>query len=196
MDKNKIIILALIVIIAALLVGIFSAMPNYSKEDTKLRIATNSTIDEGDYIRVKLTDLNKTPIANQTVNITITDKDNSSSHYSAVTNDKGVAKLKGDIVAGEYSVASIYGGNDSYAGSNATKNITVEKKVSKAEITSSSTTTNTHTVMGEDGYYYTVDENGNFLESLGPSQKHYPNNPNSVNYPDAEPAWNYVHKGD
>lgn len=54
-----------------------------------------------------------------------------------------------------------YVGNDTYAGSNATKNITVEKKVSKAEITTSGTTTNTHTV--KNGYYFTVYENGNFF---------------------------------
>ena len=45
--------------------------------------------------------------------------------------------------------------------------------------------------MGEDGYYYTVDDNGNILENLGPSSKHYPN---GVYYPNAEPSSKYIDK--
>ncbi|WP_405290294.1 hypothetical protein [Methanobrevibacter sp.] len=37
MDKNKMIILALIVIIAALLVGMVAMMPNMSKQNTILK---------------------------------------------------------------------------------------------------------------------------------------------------------------
>ena len=55
-------------------------------------------------------------------------------------------------------------------------------------------TSNTHTIMGEDGYYYVVDDEGNIMENLDPSQKYYPNNPNSVNYSDAEPANRYIDK--
>ena len=40
----------------------------------------------------------------------------------------------------------------------------------------------------------TVDDNGNFLENLGPSKQYRPNEPNSVYYPDAEPANRYVDK--
>ena len=57
----------------------------------------------------------------------------------------------------------------------------------------------THTIMGEDGYYYTVDDDGNILETLGPSQKYYPNGDpttgqSSVYYPNAEPAYKYIDK--
>ena len=63
-------------------------------------------------------------------------------------------------------------------------------------MTSSSTDSDstTHVVMGEDGYYALIDDNGNILEDLGPSKKYHPNDPNAVDYPDAEPMGNYIDK--
>lgn len=72
--------------------------------------------------------------------------------------------------------------------------MTVKEKVVEAQTTSSDTTPNTHVVMGEDGYYALVDDNGNILENLGPSKKHYPNDPNAVDYPNAEPMGKYIDK--
>lgn len=198
MDKNKIIIAVLIVIIAALLIGIIAMMPNLSKSDTKLIFKGNSTFSQRDTLKIKLTDINGAALENQTVNITLKDKNNQKSYSSVVTNENGTGKLKLDENSGEYTITLNYGGNDKYNPSNATKKITIEEKVVEAAPSSSSSTqssgSSTHTVMGEDGYYYVVDDNGNFLQNLGPSQKYYPNKPNSVNYPNAEPAWNYVDK--
>ena len=135
MDKNKVIILALIIVIAALLVGMAAMMmPNMSKQDTKLKFKSNSTLTEGDSIKIQLIDANGTAIANQTVNITITDKDKSNSYYSVITNEKGVGTLKLDKSAGKYIVAINYGGNDKYNGCNDTKKITIEEeKVTQTE---------------------------------------------------------------
>ena len=132
------IILALIVIIAALLVGMVAMMPNMSKQDTNLKFKSNSTLTEGDSLKVKLTDDNGTAIANQTVNITITDKDGSSDYHSVVTNENGTGKLKLDKNAGKYNVTISYGGNDKYNGCNATKKITIEEMVVEAQSTPSS----------------------------------------------------------
>ena len=131
------IILALIVIIAALLVGMVAMMPNMSKQDTNLKFKSNSTLTEGDSLKVKLTDDNGTAIANQTVNITITDKDGSSDYHSVVTNENGTGKLKLDKNAGKYNVTISYGGNDKYNGCNATKKITIEEMVVEAQSTPS-----------------------------------------------------------
>ena len=200
MDKNKMIILALIVVIAALLVGMAAMMmPNMGKQDTKLKFKSNSTLTEGDSLKVKLTDANGTAIANQTVNIIITNKNKSTDH-SVVTNEKGVGTLKMDKDSGKYNVTVSYGGNDKYKGCNVTKKITIEEKVAEATVSENSAQSSqsggssTHTIIGEDGYYYTVDDNGNFLENLGPSKQYRPNEPNSVYYPDAEPANRYVDK--
>ena len=46
MDNNKIIIIVLIAVIAALLVGIFAMMPNMTKQDTKLTFESNATLTE------------------------------------------------------------------------------------------------------------------------------------------------------
>ena len=137
MDKNKIIILALIIIIAALLIALAAIMPNMSKQDTNLKFKSNSTLTEGDSLKIKLTDANGTAIANQTVNITITGKDGSSDYHSVVTNENGAGKLKMDKSPGKYNVTISYGGNDKYNGCNATKNIIIEEKVVETEVTSS-----------------------------------------------------------
>lgn len=85
---------------------------------------------------------------------------------------------------------------DKLANNSTNSNVNVEKvnteTVSSSE--SSSGSSGTHTVMGEDGCYYVVDDNGNILQSLGKSKKYNPNDPNSVNYPDAEPGGKYIHK--
>lgn len=64
MDRNKIIILALIAVIAVLLIGIVAVIPNMNKMDSNLKFKSNTTLNEGDSLKVKLTDSNGTAIAN------------------------------------------------------------------------------------------------------------------------------------
>ena len=124
MDKNKTIILILLVVIAILAAGlVMSNMHSIEKKQTKLTILGNSSINEGDAIKVKLTDLNKTPIANQTVSITVTGKDNTSEYFSVVTNDKGVGKLDMNKSQGDYKINCTYGGNDNYTANSTAKKI-------------------------------------------------------------------------
>lgn len=133
--KNKIIILALIVVIAALLVGIFATIPNApNKESTNLTFKCKSVITEGDSIKIQLTDANGTAIANQNVNVTITDKTNASNYHSVTTNAKGVGTLNIDKKAGNYIITIKYGGNDNYTECNATKKIKIEEKVVEATV--------------------------------------------------------------
>ena len=155
MDKNKIIIIALIAIIAALLVGMVAMMPNTNKEDTKLTFKSNDTLTEGDSLKIMLTDVNGTTISNQTVNVTITDKDKSNSYYSVLTNENGIGTLKLDKSAGEYEVTISYGGNDGFNGCNATKKVTIKEEVVEAEPTSSSSQSSTTP-------RYTRDEHGTY----------------------------------
>ncbi|WP_407424067.1 Ig-like domain-containing protein [Methanobrevibacter sp.] len=195
MDKNKIIIMALIAIILAILVGIFASMPNVNKQDTNLTFMSNSTITKGDSVEIKLADGNGNPLVNQTVNVTVTDENRASDYHSVVTDENGIGVLKLDKSAGEYNVTVSYGGNDNYNGCNTTQQMTIEEKAVEAQASpQDSQTSTTHTIMGEDGYYYTVDDNGKILENLGPSKKYYPNNPKSVDYPNAEPGSKYIDK--
>lgn len=139
MDRNKIIILALIAVITVLLIGIVAVMPNMNKMDSNLKFKSNTTLNEGNSLKVKLTDSNGTAIANQNVNVTITDKNKASSYYSVVTDEKGVGKLKLDKSPGKYSVTLNYAGNDAYNACNATKKVTIENEVVEAEPASSAT---------------------------------------------------------
>lgn len=139
MDKNKIIIIALIVVITVILVAMAAMMmPNVAKQDSKLKFKSNSTLDEGDSLKVKLSDNNGTALANQTVNITISNNGGSDDYHSVVTNEKGVGTLKLNKDPGKYDVTITYGGNDKYKGCNVTKKITIKEKVAEAQVTSSS----------------------------------------------------------
>ena len=180
MDNNKIIIIALIVIIAALLVGMAAMMmPNMGKQNTILKFKSNSTLTEGDSLKVKLTDGNGSAIANETVNITITGKNASDDYHSVVTNDNGVGTLKLDKDAGEYDVTVSYGGNDKYNGCNATKKITVEKEevveepVSQQSSQSSSSSNEIHYDEEINVYYDSngviVDPDGKHPQGVGTS---------------------------
>ncbi|MBQ6630469.1 MAG: carboxypeptidase regulatory-like domain-containing protein [Methanobrevibacter sp.] len=137
-NKNKIIIVALIVIIIVLLGAIFAMMPNMFKQDTKLKFKGNSTLNQGDYLKIKLTDDNGTAIANQTINVTITDENEGSDYHSVITNDNGNAAIQFEKGPGKYKVTVTYGGNDKYKGCSASKTITVEEEVVEAEVDSSS----------------------------------------------------------
>ena len=189
MDRNYLIIIGLIAVIVILVIGLFMVMPGVSKENTQLTVSAESPVHEGDAMKIKLTDGNNTPIANQTVKVTMTDKDNASSEYSVVTNEKGVGKLKIDKIEGEYSVHCVYAGNDKYNGNDTSEKITVEKEPVKTEQISSSSSSEReeyqitpdgwnpreHEVSREplengwervnydDGYFRVVDKDGNIL---------------------------------
>ncbi len=193
MEKNQIIIIALIVVIVALLVGMAAMlMPNMSKQDTQLKFKSNSTLTEGDSLKIKLTDANGTAIANQTVNVTITDKNNASDNHSVVTNEKGVGTLKLDKNAGEYTVTVIYNGNDKYNACNATKKITVEEEVVETEpeiqqSTQSSGSSNNGRLHYDEEINVYYDDNGVIVD---PDGQHFQGAGDSYSkYRDARDRW-------
>ena len=72
-NKNIIIILIVIIFILAAAIGFMVVKPMHAKEPTKIKITSNKTLNERDNLSVKLTDLNKTPLSQENVNITIKD---------------------------------------------------------------------------------------------------------------------------
>ena len=200
-NKNIVLILIIIIVILAAAIGVMLLNPMHAKEPTKIKITSDKEQYEGGELSVQLTDLNKTPLSKEVVNITITNSKGKVVVDDVVkTNSKGKAKMDLDLKKGKYNVTVSYSGNENYTGNNTTQKLTVKEKVVEATVSESSSQSSlssgssTHTIMGEDGYYYTVDDNGNILETLGQSRKYYPNNPNSVNYPNAEPANRYINK--
>lgn len=178
MEKEKIIIIALIAVIAVLLAGIFAVMPNFAKTDSQLEIMGNDTLNEGDNLQIKLTDANGTALANQTVNITIIDENKSTDCNSVVTNNEGIGELKLDKNASEYEITVIYDGNDSYNGCNATKKITIKKSVVEENITQQSSSSQSNELYYDEelNVYYnsegiTVDPDGEHWHGAGESYK-------------------------
>ena len=191
--KNIVIILVVIIVVLAAAIGFVLFNPFNAKEPTKLKITSDNEQYEGGELSVKLTDLNNTPISKEIVNVTITNKKGKVVVDDIVkTDSKGKAKLDLDLKKGNYVVNVTYDGNENYTGNNTTQKLKIKEKVVEASVSESSTqSSSSHLIMGEDGYYYTVDDNGNILENLGPSSKHYPN---GVYYPNAEPSSKYIDK--
>ncbi len=130
MDKNKLIIIGLIIIIIALLIGIFLSLQP-TKEDTKIIIIGNSTMNGGEYIVFKLFDSNNVPITNQTLNATITCNGNTSS-YPIITDNNGSYKFTLNDFDGNITINVTFNGNENYSGNNTIKNIFVIKNVAQS----------------------------------------------------------------
>ena len=152
MDNDKLIIIALIVIIAILCAGMFAMMmPNFNKENADLKITSASELKDGDSLQIKLTDANGAAISNQNVNITITDENQSTDYHSVVTDANGVGNLKLDKSPGKYDVTVSYGGNDKYTGCNDTKKITIAEEEQQETSSSSSSSARSAYAYKSDG---------------------------------------------
>lgn len=139
MDRNRMIVVALIIIIAVLIIGLAVIMPNYGKEKSNVTITNNDTVTKGDSIDIELKDVNGTPIENETVNVTITAKNGTSEQKSAVTNDKGVAKVEVDVDVGNYTVDCKFEGNDNFTEDTTSEDIEVTVEVVEGDISDSPT---------------------------------------------------------
>ena len=137
-SKNIIIILLVIIVILAAAIGFTVLNPMHAKEPTKIKVTSNKTLSEGDDLSVKLTDLNKTPLSKQNVNITVKDsRGKVVANKTVKTNDKGNAKMDLNLKKGKYDVSVTYGGNENYTGNNTTQKLTIKEKVAQAQPTSS-----------------------------------------------------------
>lgn len=125
MDKNKIIVIALIAIIAVLIIGLAVVMPGFGKDKSNITIKSNDTISQGDSIKIELADVNGTPIENETVNVTIKAKNGTVEKKAVVTNDDGVAKVKMDDEPGNYTVNCTFDGNENYTEDTTTQQVEV-----------------------------------------------------------------------
>lgn len=132
MEKNhKIIIILLLVIIVLLALCLGNMLlHDFGKEECKLKISCNDTMHNGDRVKIKLTDLNKTPIANATIHIKLTNG-NENSEYNVTTNSKGTATLTlNGLDDGKYSVSCVFDGNNHYEPANSTNKFNYDNTVS------------------------------------------------------------------
>ena len=192
-NKNIIMILLVVIVILLIAIGVMFFNPINAKEPCKIKITSDKEQYEGGELSMKLTDLHKTPMSKEIVNVTITNKKGKVVVDEVIkTDSKGKAKLDLDLKKGKYTVNVTYDGNENYTGNNTTQKLKIKEEVVEASVSeSSSQGSSSHLIMGEDGYYYTVDDNGNILQNLGPSSKHYSN---GVYYSNAEPGDRYIDK--
>ena len=128
-NTNIIIILIVIIVILAAAVGFALLNPMHAKEPTKVKITSDKEQYEGGEISIKLTDLNKTPVSKEVVNITVTNSKGKVVVDDVVkTDSKGNAKIDLDLKKGEYNVNVTYGGNENYTGNNTTQKLTIKEE--------------------------------------------------------------------
>ena len=171
-SKNIIIILIVIIVILAAAIGFMVLKPMHAKEPTKIKVDSNKTLYEGENLSDKLTDLNKTPLSKQKVNITVKDsKGKVVTNKTVKTNSKGKAKLDLNLKKGKYNVSVSYGGNENYTGNNTTQKLMVKEKEKVAESQPThSTDTYIERTEGnlkygyKDGRYGFWTPSGNFIE--------------------------------
>ncbi|MEE1128535.1 MAG: hypothetical protein UHW99_00970 [Methanobrevibacter sp.] len=135
-NRNIIIILVVIIVVLAAAIGFTMFNPMHAKEPTKIKITSDKEQYEGGELSIQLTDLNKTPLSKEVVNITITNgKGKVVFDNVEKTDSKGKAKIDLDLKKGKYNVTVSYGGNENYTGNTTTQKLTIkeEEKVTQTE---------------------------------------------------------------
>lgn len=172
-NKNIVLILIIIIVILAVAVGFAYLNPTSAKEPTKIKITSDKEQYEGGELSIQLTDLNKTPLSKEVVNITITNSKGKVVFDNVEkTDSKGKAKIDLDLKKGKYNVTVTYGGNENYTGNNTTQKLTIKEKVAEAESTQQSTQTqSSSSTSSDDGYYYTIDSKGKLQQHMTPERE-------------------------
>ena len=169
-NKNIIIILLVIIVILAAAIGFMVLKPMHAKEPTKIKVTSNKTLYEGKDLTVKLTDLNKTPLSKQNVNITVkNDKGKVVANKTVKTDDKGNAKMDLKLKKGKYDVQINYGGNENYTGNNTTQKLAIKEKEKVVGTASENTQTADTNGQGQIDYN---SPNSNYFKSEDGSGYH------------------------
>ena len=138
-NKNIIIILVAVVVVLAVVAGVMFMQSGNAKEPTKVKITSDKEQYEGGKLKVQLTDLNKTALSKQKVNVIVKNKKGKAVVNKTVkTNSKGNANLDLDLKKGEYKVNVTYKGNENYTGNNTTQKLKIKEKVKETVSESSS----------------------------------------------------------
>ena len=138
-NKNIIIILVAVIIVLAVVAGFMFLQSSNAKEPTKVKITSDKEQYKDGKLKIQLTDLNKTPISKEIVNITITNKKGKVVVDDVVKTDKkGKAKIDLDLKKGKYAVNVTYGGNENYTGNSTTQKLKIKEEIVEAQKSSGS----------------------------------------------------------
>ena len=130
MNKNIIIAILVVIIIAAVATIMFAHPQQTTTADgklnTEIKFIDGSKFKNGDIVQFELKDAKGNPIANQSVNITFMDE-GQKQNYSVLTDNSGKAGLAlNNEKTGDHEVTVTYGGNNKYNGCSAKQTITIE----------------------------------------------------------------------
>ncbi len=151
-------ILLVIIVILLIAIGVMFFNPINAKEPCKIKITSDKEQYEGGELSIKLTDLNKTPISKEIINVTITNKKGKVVVDEVIkTDSKGKAKLDLDLKKGKYTVNVTYGGNDNYTGNSSSQKLEIKEAVTEATVSSSSDSASTSQNSVREEYLTTPD---------------------------------------
>ena len=140
MESKKLVIICIAVIIAV--ASISYAIIATSQTDTSIKIKVNSPFYKNDSIKMTLTDKDGNKLANKTIILSFTDKDNKTINKNVTTNDKGIAKYKVKLSKGNYSILGMFTGDKHYKSSNFTYDLKVKEKEIKKSLPKKSSSSN------------------------------------------------------
>ncbi len=163
--KNILLVIAIIIVVIGAFTFLMSHQASH-KIDSKISVTSAANLTEGDNISFQLTDVNGTPIANQTLNATVFESSGKTFPLVLRTDANGKASFQtNSTMAGQCILKIKFAGNDKFDGCNATQNLIINKKVVKVVTNSSSilpknstyqnrsvyTTTDTNSYSGSSG---------------------------------------------
>ncbi|MGX8693267.1 MAG: Ig-like domain repeat protein [Methanobrevibacter sp.] len=127
MENNKLIIIALLAIIAILLILIGATIiPTMMKEDCQLDITSPESLSEGDNLTIHLHDSKNNPLSDKNVKVVLCNSNNTR-EYLIKTDSNGVATLTlSEENVGKYNLTCSFEGDDTYNPSSTTKEISVK----------------------------------------------------------------------
>ena len=168
MDKDKLIMILLGIIVIMLIVSLLMFNTSIFGKDSAIVINAMDSIDTGGQFSVELMDSNGNHIINQEIEITFKSSDGGSLTKKALTDSSGIAYVQlGDLSAGEYNVVCEFKGSNQYKGSSSSKLITINT----AQVTASSTQQSESSGLSEDGYSY-FPEYGPASDCLGQTREY------------------------
>lgn len=129
MNRNLLIAIIVIIIIAIVGAFVLTNNGNGGKLNTQITISDQATFKNGDQVQFELKDQNDNVISGEQVNITYAGDENQTFTVVTDTNGRGYLLIENQP-AGKYVVVVKYAGSDKYNGFEAQKSIVIEEGTS------------------------------------------------------------------
>ena len=125
MNSRDLIIIGVTAILL-ILIGMFVVFNSGDTQTTMLTMTSSSILNEGDSLVLKLSDENKTAIANGKIQINLTNPNGVTENFTLKTNSKGECRLE-DLISGNFSFIAKYNGDKKHSPSSLSGTIRVNK---------------------------------------------------------------------